>query len=192
MPPKTRFERSDIVEAAFGIARDEGLEAVKARRVADKLGSSVAPIYNNFETIDELVRAVVEHVLAISRSILAEQQGDSVFENIGRASLVFARRYPMLVRDLVLKPNPWIASNEQQDHTLVEMMAEDPALADWSQAERRRLLLQMRAFQMGLTLMTANQQIPSWAADIDLEQLLMQTSTSLVQARNNKTHRSEQ
>ncbi|MFW6208985.1 MAG: TetR/AcrR family transcriptional regulator [Spirochaetota bacterium] len=192
MPPKTRFERSDIVEAAFVIARDEGLEAVKARRVADKLGSSVAPIYNNFETIDELVRAVVEHVLAISHSILAEQQGDSVFENIGRASLTFARMYPLLVRDLVLKPNPWIAANEQQDHTLIEMMAEEPALAGWSQAERRRLLLQMRAFQMGVMLMTANQQIPSWAAEIDLEQLLMQTSHSLVQARNNQTHRSEE
>jgi len=186
MPPKTRFERSDIVEAAFAIARDEGLEAVTARRVADKLGSSVAPIYNNFETIDELVRAVVEHVLAISRSILAEQQGESVFENIGRASLVFARTYPRLARDLMLKPNPWIAANEQQDHTLVEMMAEDPELAGWSKAECRRLLLQMRAFQMGLMLMTVNNQIPSWAADIDQEQLLMQTAGELVQARKTK------
>ncbi len=192
MPPKTRFERSDIIEAAFEIAREEGLEAVKARRVADKLGSSVAPIYNNFETIDELVRAVVEHVLAISRSLLAEQQGNSVFENIGRASLIFARTYPVLVRDLMLTPNPWIAANEQQDHTLVEMMAEDPALSDWSRAERQRLLLQMRAFQLGLIQMTANKQIPSWAANIDLEQLLVQTAGNLVRAHNNKTYRSEQ
>lgn len=191
MPPKTRFERSDIVEAAFAIARDEGLEAVKARRVADKLGSSVAPIYNNFATIDELVGAVVEHVLAISRSILAEQQGDSVFENIGRASLIFARTYPMLVGDLVLKPNPWMAAIDQQDHTLVEVMAEDPELAGWSQAERRRLLLQMRAFQLGLMAMTVNKQIPSWAADIDLEELLMKTAGDLVQAHNSQTNRSE-
>jgi AcrR family transcriptional regulator len=192
MPPKTRFQRSDIVEAAITIARDEGLEAIKARRVADKLGSSVAPIYDNFATIDELVRAVVEHAMAISRSLLAEQQGESVFENIGRASLAFARSYPMLVRDLALKPNPWISDSEQQDHTLVEMMAEDPELAGWSRDERRRLLLQMRAFQLGLMAMTANKQIPSWAEDIDLEQLLMQTGTSLVQARSNQAHRSEE
>jgi AcrR family transcriptional regulator len=192
MPPKPKFERSDIVEAAFAIAREEGLEAVKARRVADSLGSSVAPIYDNFSSIDELVRAVVEQALAVSRSILAEQKGESVFENMGRASLVFSRRYPVLVRDLVLKPNPWISSSEQQDHRLVEMMGEDPDLAGWSQAERRRLLLQMRAFQLGLMLMTANKQIPSWAADIDLEELLMQSADDLVQARNISSNRSEQ
>jgi hypothetical protein len=96
------------------------------------------------------------------------------------------------VRDLALKPNPWISDSEQQDHTLVEMMAEDPELAGWSRDERRRLLLQMRAFQLGLMAMTANKQIPSWAEDIDLEQLLMQTGTSLVQARSNQAHRSEE
>lgn len=192
MPPKTRFERSDIVEAAFAIAKDEGLEAIKARRVAEMLGSSVAPIYDNFATIDELVRAVVEHVMAISHSLLAEQNSERVFENIGRASLAFAREYPMLARDLALKPNPWIATNEQQDKRLVDMLAEDPELADWSRGERRRLLLQMRAFQMGLMLMTAHNQIPSWAEDIDLEQLLMQTADSIVRARNNQSDRREQ
>jgi len=191
MPPKTRFERSDIVEAAFSIACERGLDAIKARHVADRLGSSVAPIYDKFATMDDLIGAVVGHVLSLSQALLEEQRGGSVFENIGRASLAFAREYPLLARDLALKPSPWISNREEQDQALVEKMDEDPELAGWSTTERQSLLLQMRAFQMGLMLMTSNGQVPSWAQDIDLVQLLMETGRDLVKARNGRRVRRE-
>ncbi|AFG36984.1 TetR/AcrR family transcriptional regulator [Spirochaeta africana] len=200
MPPRVRFERQEIIEAAFALAKTEGLDAITARRVAAALGSSVAPLYAQFTTIDHLVEAVVQHTLGISQEFLEREQRlaaardrqSSTFEVIGRASLAFAREYPVLMRELVLKPNPWLPASEQQDQQLIDLMGDDPELADWDRDERKRLLLQMRAFQLGLTLMTVNQQVPDWAHEIDLEELLMETGAELVLARQQSNNRREQ
>lgn len=184
MAPKTQFDEEAIVEAAFEIARDEGFEAITARSVAARLGSSVAPIYVNFAAIEDLTRAVVERVFRLSEEYLRRQQGPSVFENMGLASLAFARDYPVLVRELATKPNPYMQDYAAQEEAMISMMGSDPELAGWSVEERRRLFMQMRAFQLGLTLMVANNQVPSWFGEADLERLVLQTGSDLVRAGN--------
>ncbi|TVR91134.1 MAG: TetR/AcrR family transcriptional regulator [Spirochaetaceae bacterium] len=184
MAPKTQFDEEAIVEAAFEIARDEGFEAITARSVAARLGSSVAPIYVNFAAIEDLTRAVVERVFRLSEEYLRRQQGPSVFENMGLASLAFARDYPVLVRELATKPNPYMQDYAAQEEAMISMMGSDPELGGWSVEERRRLFMQMRAFQLGLTLMVANNQVPSWFGEADLERLVLQTGSDLVRAGN--------
>jgi hypothetical protein len=76
--------------------------------VASRLRSSVTPIYVSFNTVAELTQAVVKRVFALSEELMAKQKGQNLFENIGKASLAFARDYPVLFRDLVLKPNPYM------------------------------------------------------------------------------------
>lgn len=88
MSPKTKFDRKAIVEATFTIAREEGFASITTRSVAKRLGCSVAPIYINFETIEDLIKAVIERVFATSDEMLKKQKGPSLFENIGKASLV--------------------------------------------------------------------------------------------------------
>jgi hypothetical protein len=50
--------------------------------------------------------------------LLAKQKGKSLYENIGKASLSFAREYPILFRELSIQPNPYMASYEtiENDH----------------------------------------------------------------------------
>lgn len=182
MPPRTQFEKETILDAAFEIACEEGFEAITARSVAGRLGCSVAPIYVNFAAIQDLTRAVVERVFRLSQEYLDRQEGPNGFENIGLAGLAFARDYPVLVRELATKPNPWLRDYEAQDDAMIEMMGRDPELTGWSVEERRQLFLQMRAFQLGLTLLVANDQVPSWFGMADLEQLVMQTGGALVRA----------
>ncbi len=90
MPPKTKFNKENIIEAAFEIAKENGFSAITARSVAKRLGSSVAPIYVNFETIENLIESVVQRVFAISNELMAKQTGPNIFENIGKASLLSA------------------------------------------------------------------------------------------------------
>ena len=184
MPPKTQFDKEAIIDAAFEIAREEGFDAITARSVASRLGSSVAPIYVNFAAIDDLIRAAVQRVFALSEEYLTWQEGPNAFENIGLASLAFARDYPVFVRELAAKPNPYMQDYEQQEHAMVAMMEDDPHLAGWSIEARRRLFIQMRAFQLGLTIMVANDQIPSWFGEEDLDALVLQTGSDLVRAGN--------
>ncbi|MDQ1275658.1 MAG: hypothetical protein QG610_1233, partial [Euryarchaeota archaeon] len=172
MPPKTKFDREAIIEAAFDIAKEEGFAGITARSVAKRLHSSVAPIYINFATIDDLVKAVVERVFALSDELLAKQKGSDLFENIGKASLAFAREYPVFFRELVMQKNPYMASNEAVQDAMVEALAEDETMRGLTYDERKRLLLKMRIFQTGISVMAANGNLPSWLDNQAAEELL--------------------
>lgn len=180
MPPKVKFERDEIVDAAFAIASEAGFGAVSARGVAARLGSSVAPIYVNFASLEDLVAAVVQRVYAVSDEILSRQQGDDIFFNIGKASLELASSYPVLFRELLLNPKLHSASYSEMETALVTSMGESGELAEWSTAERRMLLLKTRIFHMGLSLMIATANLPEWLNAGEAEQLLFEAGTDFV------------
>lgn len=60
MPPKKKFSKEQIVEAAFEIAKEEGMSYITIRKVADRLRSSIAPIYVNFDNVEELISVVMK------------------------------------------------------------------------------------------------------------------------------------
>jgi AcrR family transcriptional regulator len=180
MPPRTKFNREDIVEAALEISKQGGLSSITARSVAKSLGSSVAPIYVNFETIEDLIEAVVQRIFAISGEQIAKQTEKNVFESIGKASIAFAREYPVLFRELMMKPNNYMENYDQLEGTLLEAMARDGEMGDWTMDERRRLLFKMRAFQTGLSAMIANDHVPSWIDNKTAEEMLMEMGEELV------------
>jgi AcrR family transcriptional regulator len=180
MPPKTKFDKNTIVDAALDIAKENGFSGITARSVAKKLNSSVAPIYVNFATVDELVEAVVKKVFAMTDKLLAQQTGQSMFEKIGKASLAFAREYPILFRELSIQPNPYMASYENVEISLIEALGEDEAMRDWSLEERKRLLFKLRAFQMGLSVMVSSSHVPSWIDHKGLEEILMEVGDDLL------------
>jgi AcrR family transcriptional regulator len=192
VPPKTKFNKENIVETAFEIAKENGFSAITARSVANRLGSSVAPIYVNFETIEDLIEAVVQRVFAISNELLAKQTGPDIFQNIGKASLEFARDYPVFFRELTMQPNQYMASYDTVEKTILEAMVEDEAMRDWTMDERKRLLFKMRIFQIGLSAMVANGHVPSWLDEKRLEELLMEIGEELLLIQKIKRGKSEQ
>lgn len=60
MPPKPKYTRDEIVNAAFELARKNGLESVVAREVGKELGTSSSPIFTFFSGMDELKGEVVK------------------------------------------------------------------------------------------------------------------------------------
>jgi AcrR family transcriptional regulator len=56
--------RQQILQAAYEVATNEGLEALTIRTVAQRAGLSVGLILFHFKTKDELVLAVLDHLLA--------------------------------------------------------------------------------------------------------------------------------
>lgn len=58
MPPKAKITKDMIVDAAFEIARTEGVENINARTVAQKLGCSTQPVMYHFATIEDMKKAV--------------------------------------------------------------------------------------------------------------------------------------
>ena len=186
MPPKTKFDKNAIVDAAFEVAKEKGLSGITARNVANQLHSSVAPIYVNFSNIEDLVEAVVQRVFAISKELLAKQKGQSLFENIGKASLAFAREYPVLFQNLSIQPNPYMASYETIENSMIEALTEDEVMRNWTLGERKRLLFKMRVFQTGLSVMVANGHVPSWLDNKEVDELLMEVGNDVLIAQQIK------
>lgn len=186
MPPKPKYNKEDIVNAALAIAAEKGFAAVTVTSVAQRLNCSVAPIYVNFASADEMVATVMEKVMALSAELLAQQKGDNVFENIGKASLAFAGKYPVLFRELAMKPNPYMSSYDAMEDNLIGILAADEAMKNWTDQERRRLLFKMRVFQTGLAVMVANGQVPKWLDNDALEQMLIETGDDVLLAQQTR------
>jgi len=59
MPPKNKFTNNDIIDAAFKIVREKGLDALTARAIAEVLQSSTKPIYSQIESMEKVQEAII-------------------------------------------------------------------------------------------------------------------------------------
>jgi AcrR family transcriptional regulator len=170
MPPKPKFSKEQIIDSAFHIAKTEGLDKITIRKVADHLGSSSAPIYVNFNDVEELKRAVIHKIVELSKQMLQEHQSGNPFRDIGIASLKMAMTYPVLIREFVLRPNEYLNNyDKEMSGELINMMQLDPGLEDFTEEELMSILLKMRIFQTGLTLIVANGLLPE---EFDFDQMI--------------------
>ena len=60
MPPKPKFTKDEVVNAALGIVRAQGEAALTARALAEALGSSARPIFPLFSGMEEVKEALYE------------------------------------------------------------------------------------------------------------------------------------
>jgi AcrR family transcriptional regulator len=183
MPPKHQFSKEHIIDVAFEIARAEGLDGITIRKVAEKLGSSIAPIYVNFQDVDELNQEVVARAFAVSQHLLSEVDTGNPFYDLGVASLRFASEYSLLFKDLVVKTNKYMKNYDQDmGPVVIEHMKKDPVLAGFTEAELAQILLKLRIFQLGLSIMVANDLLPGDFDEKKAVQILTDTSNDIITA----------
>ena len=56
MPKQIKISKEMILDAAFEIARKDGLDKISNRELANKLKCSIRPIYYQFQNVEEIVR----------------------------------------------------------------------------------------------------------------------------------------
>lgn len=106
MPPKVKYQKEEIVEAALRIAAASGVGAVTARGVAKELGVSVGPIFTYFSAMEELKRAVREKALLRYRSYIVKGLSEDLpFLGLWKQFIRFAKEERELFRLLFLSDN---------------------------------------------------------------------------------------
>jgi AcrR family transcriptional regulator len=181
MGHKVKFTREEIIDAAFEIAQQEGIESITIRKIAHKIGRSVAPIYVNFKNIDELNEVLIERIIGICRQFLVEENTGNPFHDIGNASLRFAMEYSVIFRDLVLKSGKYMRGyDEKMMPAIIEEMQKDPELKDFTLDELKTILLKMRIFQLGLSMMAANGLLPKEYNKQDMKDILSSTADDVI------------
>ena len=181
MGPKVKFTREQIIDAAFEIAQTEGIDSITMRKIAEKMGSSVAPIYVNFKNVDELKDALIEKIISISRRFIMEENTGNPFRDIGKASLRFAMEYSVIFKDLVVKSGKYMQGyDEKMMPVLIEEMQRDPELNGFTVDELKTILLKMRIFQLGLSMMAANGLLPKEFDKQDMMDILSSTADDVI------------
>jgi len=150
MPPKVKYTKDDVVGAAFAIVEKHGLRELTARAVATKLGSSTAPVYKHFTTMDELAMEVIKKAQRIMIEYTSQQYTDRVFLNMGTGVVMFACEHRRLYRSLMLEGDDYRDVVHEFLNILEMELAKDPRFKSMSDIERRALLTKMWTFTHGL------------------------------------------
>ena len=107
MPPKVKFQKEEIVDAALNVARKSGFDAVTARDVAKELRVSVSPIFTYFDSMEQLRAEVYESAKGRYREYIERGLSETIpFLGVWHQYLAFAREEPELYKLLFLtKPD---------------------------------------------------------------------------------------
>ena len=102
MPPKAKVTKDMIIDAAFHVVREAGVENMNARTVAKELKCSTQPVMYHFETMEELKRAVYAKADRFHTEYLmcAKSQQEETMLGIGLNYIRFAIEEPQLFRFL--------------------------------------------------------------------------------------------
>ncbi len=104
LPPRARYTREEIIDTAYELVRKHGESFLSARSLAAELGTSTAPIFTAFESIDEIYGAVVERAKARYSEYIKEGLSQELaFKGAGLQYIRFAKDEPELFKMLFMR-----------------------------------------------------------------------------------------
>ena len=156
MVRKTVFTREDVIKAGLAVMDKEGVENLSARRVAEQMGASTAPVYRNFANMDDLLVAVKNAAVELVLKLTLEKPTNNQFLNMGAGVLEFARRHPLLYSALFHQPNVDCTAGPRFVKELLERMTVLPDMEQLKPVERIVLLRKMAIFTHGLATEICN------------------------------------
>lgn len=104
MPPKAKFSKAEIVEAALSIVRENGIQALTARALGEKLGSSARPVFTVFQGMEEVQEEVRKAAKALYKEYVERGLTDTpAFRGVGTQYILFAIEEPKLFQLLFME-----------------------------------------------------------------------------------------
>ena len=151
--PKQRITKEMVVDAAFEIARKDGIEKATVKTIAEKLGCSVQPIYSYCQNMDGLKNDVTER----ARAFILEKVGKTVdrsdlFRSTGHAYIQIAKNEPHIFRLYLFQERKNISSLDdlycaETNPNVAKMIAENLNI---SISAAKRLHLNMLIYTIGI------------------------------------------
>lgn len=108
MPPKAKFTKDEIIETALNIVREEGFDALTARALGAKLGSSARPIFTVFQSMDEVQQEVKKaakdlYDRYVEEALSEDRPYKERFKSVGAQYIKFAISEPKLFQLLFMR-----------------------------------------------------------------------------------------
>lgn len=104
MPPRKKFAREEIINEAFEMAREKGIESVVARELGKRLGTSSSPIFTAFKNMEEVQQEVRALALKEFESCVNDALNFTpAFKYVGMKMIEFAMREPKLFQLIYMR-----------------------------------------------------------------------------------------
>ena len=99
MPPKPKFTREEVIQAALQLVSRKGMDGLTARELGESLGSSARPIFTLFKNMEELQTEVRAAAMRRFETYGNQISGDMpLFKQIGMRVVLFGMEEPKLYR----------------------------------------------------------------------------------------------
>lgn len=140
MPPKIIFRKSDIIDSSLKIVREKGFKQLSAREIARELISSTRPVYENFESMDELKNTVLQKMVDLLYDYVTRQYTRNAFLNTGVGYVLYARDHKEFFKAIFLDGNDASDIIDEMLRKLDKSLITVTELKKLSPAERKELL----------------------------------------------------
>ena len=147
---KVVYTKEDVVAAGLALVRRRGLTQLTARGVAEELGSSTAPVYSNFATMEALAEAVKRAAVRELLGLMRRGHSGDAFLDMGVGVLAFVWEWPRLYAALFLAPAAGYDPGLDLMEELTTVLDDLPELEPLSQDERVLVLKKVAIFTHGL------------------------------------------
>lgn len=104
MPPKAKYTREEIIDKAFQMTREKGIDAVVARELGKALGTSSSPIFTAFKNMEEVQSEVRKVAMREFESYVRDAINYApAFKYVGMKMIEFATKEPKLFQLLYMR-----------------------------------------------------------------------------------------
>lgn len=154
MPPKTKFTKEQITIAALELVKEEGKDALTARSLGKKLGTSSCPIFTVFTNMDEVHQAVIQSAQQIYDEYIQKGlQEVPAFKGVGMQYIQFAQNEPQLFRLLFMKSTNSVHMDQllpmlDENYDLILASVRDTYVL--SEEKAKKLYLHMTIYTHGI------------------------------------------
>ncbi len=112
--PKQKITKEMVIDAAFELARSGGMEQVKVKNIAEKLGCSVQPVYSYCQNMKGLRSDVAAQAKRfIQKYIASHIDQNDLFCSTGQAYVQIAKDEPHLFRIFIFQERNCISSLDE-------------------------------------------------------------------------------
>ncbi len=169
MPPIKRINKEDIINKAYDMVIENGMNSLSARRIAKELNCSVQPIFSHFSSMEELNKEVYDKIYKkYEEYMLSGINEERGYKNTGLSYIRFAKDYPEFFKILFMQKTDLTFSNFiSADNVDNEIIKAGQKVTGLSYDEQREFHKKVAIFTHGLACLVATKTVRFTDQEID-------------------------
>lgn len=159
MPPKAEISKEKVLDAAFEMVREQGLEVLSARSIAQRLKCSTQPIYSVYGNMEEVKDDVFNRATDFALAGMKQYDDDknAPAMNLAIGCLLFAQNEKQLFRALYLSDYRRDYLKRNNDKLKEEMYAAflqlDKRLTSIDKSKAEKMFFKLLTYWLGIGTM---------------------------------------